>query len=161
MKHETPLRSGARCAVLALAVYLSSPAMAWATEAFQESAGQVVIESEHYDANLTGLGKTWTLASSRTGFSGTGYMGVWPDTGAIQSTGYVGVSPELSFNINFMTTGTYFVWIRAFKSAGGNDTIHAGIDGAGPSSAQDIGTFYYNKWAWDGEIGRASCRERV
>src|SRR3989338_5873448 len=126
-------------ALLTIALGAASPV--WAAQVFQESAGQVVIESEHYDANLTGLGKTWTLASSRTGFSGTGYMGVWPDTGAIQSTGYVGVSPELSFNINFMTTGTYFVWIRAFKSAGGNDTIHAGIDGAGPTSSDNIGTF--------------------
>jgi len=119
----------------------------WAVQAFQESAGQVVIDAEHYDNKIPRNSKDWVLETGVTGFSGTGYLTALPNTGITYNTGYVTASPELVFNVQFTTTGTYYVWIRGHASSTNDDTLHAGLDGAGPSSADRIKNFT-TSWSW-------------
>lgn len=141
--------AGFTAAVVPLAIGVSAlliaPSLASAIQAFQESAGQVVIETEHPDANIARGGRSWTLETTTTGFSGTGYMNALPNSGATIDTGYVTSSPELSFNVQFSTTGTYYVWLRGQGAV--DDTAHAGLDGTGPASADKLSGFT-SSWKW-------------
>ena len=126
----------------------ASPSLLWAAQAFQESAGQVVMETEHYDQKIDRGGQTWTLETATTGYSGTGYLTSLPNIGTTNNTGYTTASPELVYNVQFTTTGTYYVWVRGTSSSGNDDSIHAGIDGTGPASADRIGLSNTGSWVW-------------
>src|SRR3989338_6438671 len=121
------------------------PSAAFAIQAFQESAGQVVIEAEHFDANIARGGQSWTLETTTDGFSGSGYLTALPNSGVTINTNYTTTSPELSFNVQFATTGTYYIWVRGLGAT--DDTLHAGIDGTGPASADRLNGFT-SSWNW-------------
>ena len=122
--------------------------LATSSPAFQESAGQVVIEAEHYDAKLARNGQDWTPVLSPSGYAGAGALQALPNSGVIKDTGYVGASPELIYNVNFTTTGTYYVWIRGSAASGTDDSLHAGLDGTGPASADRLSSFTSSGWVW-------------
>jgi len=149
MTQRTTDRYARWCESLALAVLaiVACPGIAFAVDAFQESAGQVVIDAEHYDAKIPRNSKDWVLETSVTGYAGTGYLTALPNTGITQNTGYVTASPELVYNVQVTTTGTYYVWIRGHASSGDDNTVHAGVDGVGPSSADRIKGFG-TSWKW-------------
>ena len=115
---------------------------------FQESAGQVVMETDHYDGKVSRNGKDWVFQTSRTGFSGSGYLISSPNTGVTYNTGYLTNSPELIYRVKFTTTGTYAVWVRGVGPTGNDDSLHAGVDGTGPSSADRISGFSTTNWSW-------------
>ena len=115
--------------------------------AFQESSGQVVMEAEHYDGNISSSGHSWTLETAKAGFAGTGYMNALPNSGLNINSGYTTTSPQLLFNVNFTTTGTYYVWVRGQADSGTDDSCHAGIDGTGPASADRLSGFSTG-WTW-------------
>lgn len=123
--------------------------------AFQESAGQVVMQAEGFDQNLARNSQTWVLETVAAGFSGAGYMTALPNTGVSYNAGFESVSPELVFNVNFSTTGTYYVWIRGHASSGTDDSLHAGLDGTGPASADRLGSFPA-AWTWKRDTMDAS-----
>lgn len=116
--------------------------------AFQESAGQVVMEAEHFDGTTARSAHDWTLETAKTGFRGTGYMRALPNNGTSINTGYTTTSPELVFNVNFTTTGTYYVWVRGAADSGTDDSCHAGLDGTGPASADRISGLTTTSWVW-------------
>ncbi len=118
-----------------------------ASPAFKETGGQVVIEAEHFDGNVTRGGKTWTLQTTQAGYAGSGFMTALPNNNGMMDTGYVTTSPELVYNINFATTGTYYVWLRGRGPTGSDDSVHAGLNKAGPSTADRI-TGFTTAWAW-------------
>jgi len=115
--------------------------------AFQESGGQVVMEAEHFDDNISRGGKDWVLETSKSGFAGDGYTTALPNTGTLINAGYTTTSPELVFNVNFTTTGTYYVWLRTNADGGTDDSAHTGLDGAGPTSADRIKATK-GGWGW-------------
>ena len=123
----------------------------FALDPFQESSGQVVMEAENFDANISRSAKTWNLLTTTTGYSGTGYLQSLPNTGTVNDTGYTTLSPELQYRINFTTTGTYYIWIRGRGPTTSDDSIHAGIDSTAPSSAKGISGFP-NSWTWSRSI---------
>ncbi len=106
--------------------------------AFQESAGQVVIEAEHFDAMIARGGKLWAAESNTAGYSGVGSMTALPNTNVGIDTGYATTSPELQYRVTFATTGTYYIWIRGAGPSANDDSIHAGLDGTAPASADRI-----------------------
>ena len=126
-------------------------AIANAADPFQESSGQVVMEAENSDAKISRNSKDWTLLTTTTGYSGSGYLQVLPNTGVVTDTGYTTTTPELQYRINFTTTGTYYTWIRGRGPTTNDDSIHAGIDGTAPSSAKGI-TGFPNSWTWSRSI---------
>jgi hypothetical protein len=107
---------------------------------FQESGGQVVMEAEHFHTNVARGSDSWSLASNGSA-SGGQVMQCGPDNGTNVNTGYVATSPELRFQVQFVTTGTYHVWMRGIGVNGDGDSCHAGIDGTGPASADRISSF--------------------
>ncbi len=100
------------------------------TGPFVESGGEVVMEAENYDDIISRSSKNWELRTNQGGFSGTGYMESRPNTGVSFNTGYTTNSPELIYQVNFTNPGTYFVWLRGCGSDSGNDSAHAGANGA-------------------------------
>ena len=107
---------------------------------FQESGGQVVIEAEHFHSSVARMSHGWETLSSSSA-SGGQVVQATPNNGAIVNTGYTTTSPELRFQVNFVTTGAYNVWLRGSGPNADSDSCHAGLDGAGPASADRIGSF--------------------
>jgi len=138
----------ARTGIYTLTALLLFLPSTWAAEPFLESAGQVVIEAEHADANIPRSGKSWILESTIPGFSGTGYLSALPNTGVVHDTGsFPTRSPELQGQVNFSTAGTYVVWVRGSANGSSDDSIHAGLDGGASASADRISGFQ-TSWTW-------------
>ncbi|MBI4368418.1 MAG: fibronectin type III domain-containing protein, partial [Candidatus Omnitrophica bacterium] len=127
-----------------------------ATAPFQESGGLLVIEAEHPHANISRNGKSWTSQTTQTGFAGEGYFWAGPDTGINQDTNYTTLSPELQYQVQIQTTGTYYVWVRGYGKDGGSDSVHVGLDGVGTSSDKInnfvIGSYSWTKSTWDSVV---------
>lgn len=138
MERASFLMQSVTAAVVVGVAGVVAPSSAWAAQAFQESNGQVVIEAEHFDANISRNSKTWTQETQTAGFSGEAYLTALPNTGTTNSSGYTTNSPELQYHVNFTTTGTYYVWVRGYGPTTADDSIHAGVDGTAPSSADKI-----------------------
>ena len=101
-----------------------------------ETGGQVVMEAENFDQNNAGISDDWFLSTIQGGFSGTGYMESGPNIPKnTYNLGYTSNSPELMYQVDFSTTGTYYVWTRACGPTGSDDSIHMGIDGNESSTA--------------------------
>jgi hypothetical protein len=107
---------------------------------FLESGGQVVIESEHFHTNVPRGTDSWSQVANALA-SGGQVMQCGPDNGTNINTGYVTTSPELRFQVIFVTTGTYNVWLRGIGPNGDGDSAHAGIDNTGPTTADRISSF--------------------
>jgi glucose/arabinose dehydrogenase len=107
---------------------------------FQESGGTVVIEAEHFHTTVPRANHSWAVVGN-TSASGGQVAQANPNNGANVNTGYVTGSPELRFQVNFVTTGTYNVWLRGIGPNTDGDSCHAGIDGSGPASADRISSF--------------------
>jgi hypothetical protein len=105
------------------------------------------MDAEHYDRRIGRNGKSWTFKTTQTGYAGSGYLEALPNSGTTINTGYPTTSPELVYNVHFTTTGTYYVWVRGAAPTTGDDTLHAGIDGTGPSTADRLSGFT-TSWSW-------------
>jgi hypothetical protein len=69
-------------------------------------------------------------------------------------TAYGGVdaitaSPRLDYDVEFVATGTHYVWVRAMGTGYDADSLHVGLDGAIPLSAEAVARFApLNGWVW-------------
>ncbi len=118
-----------------------------ATASFFETGGQVAIEAERFDAKIARGGQDWVFETATIGYEGSGYLRALPNLGTNAATGYVTTSPELVYNVQFATPGTYYVWIRGQADSTNDDSVNVGIDGAGPSTCDRIGDFPAG-WGW-------------
>jgi murein DD-endopeptidase MepM/ murein hydrolase activator NlpD len=109
-------------------------------------------EAENYRAQIPRSNHSWQLQTSVGGYFGSGYMQALPNATAPSSinTGYTTTSPELQYRVAFPTAGTYDIWLRGYGGSGQDDSIHAGLDGQGPASADRIcGCGWINPgWQW-------------
>lgn len=114
------------------------------------SDGIVSMEAENFDDNTTQGSHIWTQISSPAGCSGGAAMRAEPDIGTNNNTGYVTNSPRLDFKVNFVKTGTHYIWIRGYKTGGEDNTCHAGLDGQVVSSCDRISIIgsSVNQWVW-------------
>jgi hypothetical protein len=106
-------------------------------------------EAENYRENISRSGYTWELRTDVTGYSGSGFMQV-PTTGGGIDTGYATTSPELRYRVIFPSSGTYYIWIRGYGGSPDDDSIHAGIDGQAPTTADRISgcNWHTSGWYW-------------
>jgi uncharacterized repeat protein (TIGR02543 family) len=101
--------------------------------AFIESSGQVVMECENYTDSQAGTGsadgKTWQLNTGISGDSGD-CMQPLPNTGVnVGDTGTNG--PRMDYQINFSTTGVYYILLRMpAQISGADDSTNVGMDAA-------------------------------
>ena len=119
-----------------------------ALAAFLEQNGQVVIEAENHDGKIDRGGKSWLLQTSPTGHVGSGHMFSQPNSGTTIDTGYTTTSPELSYQVKFASTGTYHVWLRGYAASTADNSLHVGLDGQAPTSADRLSLSTLNAWTW-------------
>ena len=111
---------------------------------FQQDTGSdgiVSMEAENYQGTANQTGDTWVPDTSFAGYSGSRALRALPDDGDVINTGYAGTSPQLNFVVNFVQTGTHYVWIRGYGPDGSADSVHVGLDGAEVATATRIGSF--------------------
>jgi CubicO group peptidase (beta-lactamase class C family) len=149
--------------VCCVSLVLFAPAL-FAAPLQQSSDGQglVSIEAENFDANVAQGGHSWTPNTS-SGYSGAGALWASPNAGATVNRGYVVNSPRLDYQINFVATGSHYVWVRASGATKSDDSVHAGLDGNALSSADRITGVYANSWVWsrttlDGPVARINVK---
>ncbi len=130
-------------------VAIAVNAAASGTGAFQEEGGTVVMEAENYDENSVRddlSGQIWYLQTSNTGYAGDGYMKAPDGSAEIWSD-----AAEASYEIDFETAGTYYVWMRRWCTSGTTNSAMVGIDGTqytGNSGRFDNYNGYYDQWYW-------------
>ena len=94
--------------------------------------GLVSMEAENFDLNTPYQVNEWIFVTEPTGFSGEGAMQntpATPLTGGGPDENYADTSPRLDFEVNFVKTGTHYLWIRGYGQDGNSDSCHAGING--------------------------------
>jgi len=112
--------------------------------------GIVCVEAENYDLYLERT-NTWGLITEVAngfappdGFSG-GFALQSTPTGLGAGGGITSDieerSPQLDYAVNFVKTGTYYIWLLAYGMDGNSDSCHAGLDGAVVDTATVISGF--------------------
>jgi len=117
---------------------------------FQQDAGPdglVSLEAEHFHQNTAQGNHNWTVITNPTSYSGDSAMIATPNSGTNQNTNYVTNSPRLDFDVNFVHTGTHYVWIRGVGSTGTDDSLHVGFDGQALTSSDRISSLG-TTWTW-------------
>ncbi|NJM14462.1 MAG: hypothetical protein HC896_02955 [Bacteroidales bacterium] len=126
--------------------------------------GLISIEAENFDNNIEKGAHMWISNTLHTDYSGSAYMHSSPDNGTTINDGYTANSPGLAYSINFIETGTHYIWARTFKVGAlyTDDSFHGGLDGNAVATADRIqaqGAF--DTWVWgNGDIdgGRVTGR---
>ncbi len=121
---------------------------------FQQSSGSgnlLVMEAENFHNNLSQGGHNWTLFNAGAA-SGGQAMEATPNSGTNNKDNYVTNSPRLDFDVNFVTTGTHYVWVRGYGPNLGGDSVHVGLDGEGLASSKRIDDFTVQTWDWSNMI---------
>ena len=90
--------------------------------------GIVSIEAENYDNNVAQGEHRWVQVGEMDGFTGTAGMQAQPNIRVNNTTDYVTKSPRLDYKINFVKTGTHYIWLRVWANDGSDDSCHAGLD---------------------------------
>lgn len=160
----------------------------WGKGAFVEADGKVSLEAEYAmehalesESQITADMKAYTVSKRdkaaqvsgkipngwRLTQSDTGMAMRLPDKGAQWSdnTEFPVYSPELTYKINFGSTGTYNVWLRWRYVDNASDSIRGGLDGSLGNFSTDV--FFSNsldeKWHWKnvGKINVATAEEHA
>jgi hypothetical protein len=97
---------------------------------YVSSGGTVIIEAENFADQASGsvTASLWIANTDYAGYSGsTAVMVPDNDVNADLTTN----GPRLDFPIRLDTAGDYYIFVRgrAHSNSGGNDSVHAGIDG--------------------------------
>jgi hypothetical protein len=117
--------------------------------------GIVSVEAEHYDNKTTGQSNSeWVEVGPTGGFTGEAGMQVADGTEGTNNDTYVAESPRLDFEVNFVKTGTYYVWLLAWGPDGSGDSCHAGLDGQAIDTCDRMsgwnGTYNWSNNTMDG-----------
>ena len=109
----------------------------------QDSGSQkiVSIEAEHYnDSTAASDGHEWQPKSGSL-YSGGDAMEVLPEDKINYSTGYATTSARLDYEVEFVATGTHYIWVRGLGPSTSSDSLHVGIDGAAVSTGENFNGF--------------------
>jgi hypothetical protein len=136
-------------------VWILGPAIGVArADPYQQDPGPggiVSIEAENFDENTPQGAHTWDFITSPAGFSGTGAMRAMPDSGTNNNLNYPTDSPHLDYEVKFVKTGTYYVWVRGYTVDGYDDSMHVAMDaiktGGGDADRIQAG-WARNTWQW-------------
>ncbi len=106
--------------------------------------GIVSVEAENFDDNIPGGVHEWIFNTEPIGYTGSGFMRALPDGGG-------GGTPQLDFVIDFVKTGTHYVWVRGYRTSGTDDSCHAGLDGDVTNSDRIQAGGTNNTWEWSNQ----------
>ena len=100
----------------------------------------VSVEGESFHSNIARSGDVWEIpASPVAGFSGAAAMQTLPDDGDSFLSNYANSSPQLSYEVEFVTTGRHYIWVRGVGVRGGSDSVHVGLDSIESTGGTNIG----------------------
>ena len=113
---------------------------------FLQSAGEVVIEAENFNNNSQNTDNVqWKTGSAQSGFSGSGY--VYIEEGAVNNDiGNPSSNAGLSYQIEFVTAGTYTIWVRRWAPDGAGNSVFAALGGAQSTEFDNTGD--NGMWVW-------------
>ena len=96
-----------------------------------DAQGVVSMEAESYHASVVAPdGHEWLSAGAGfPGFAGTDSLQALPEDSVNYATGYSTLSPRLDYQVNFVATGTHYVWVRAWGTSSSSNSVHVGLDG--------------------------------
>jgi PKD repeat protein len=115
---------------------------------FLEVGGLAVFEAEHFHANIARGSHEWVEDTGNAGFSGESAMETTPDNGTQIKTNATTTSPELSFNVDFTTSGTYYIWGRIWAPNKNGNSVYVGFDGTLNANTDLFQTATYGAWVW-------------
>ncbi len=116
------------------------------TATFQEENGQVVLEAEHINWQIGEVDQTWQTQTSQAGYVGFGYMTSQHELDQLYTTEtFTTTSPELEYNIDFTTPGTYNVWLRGYAPNATGDSVYVSLDGQTPTTLTGLSP---QQWSW-------------
>lgn len=116
---------------------------------FVERNGFVAFEAENYLKSIPKGENEWVLDTEKRGALLEGSMisalkDVQPYTENIIET-----SPQLNYNVNFSSTGKYYVWARKNSLNTNNDFLYVGVNGQKPYNSNAIvGDINPGGWYW-------------
>jgi regulation of enolase protein 1 (concanavalin A-like superfamily) len=139
-------------------VLLSLAGSVMAAPPFQQDPGPdgiVCVEAEHFDNKVKAPnGDEWVEVGPSGGFTGTAGMQALPNNNNSNhnSPGYSTSSCRLDYQINFVKTGTYYVWVYGYGANGNDDSCHAGLDGQEIATCDNM-SGWNGRYAWsDGTL---------
>lgn len=95
--------------------------------------GLVVMAAEDYSSYRPGSGakdgETFTFEDSTAGFIGDGYMRANMAAGDGSTDNAENINIKLSYNIEFVKTGTHYIWAHVFFPSPTGDSFFFGTDG--------------------------------
>ena len=133
--------------VVSLTLVLVSVGFSSAWAGFQQSSGPhgiIAIEAEECSSITARADHSWELSTALEGYTGKGLMVASPDNGANTD---IDEGASLNFEINFVRTGTHYLWVRGY-GIGNGDTCHAALDGRGFAEKIEIPR---GRWSWVNE----------
>ncbi|MDX2305256.1 MAG: LamG-like jellyroll fold domain-containing protein, partial [Microscillaceae bacterium] len=97
-------------------------------DCFIEVGGEVSIEAENFTRKTDALGLSWTTLISNEASAG---LAMKVDNLSEANTLSATTGPQLEYDINFTTTGTYNIWVRTAAQNGivTNNSAHLGLNG--------------------------------
>ena len=121
---------------------------------------EVVIEAEKYTRLGGSLGGKWFVNTAKSGFSGSGYLE--SSTADPKSTKFIADISRVEYEIDFKTTGTYYIHLRTWAVDHTNNGFFATIDGKHVDYHHAHADYVYvkkrNKWWWYTDAGGAEQR---
>ena len=122
------------------------------TSAFQQDSvapNLLVMEAEHFTGNTAQGGYAWQATTSYGNYSDASALRALPEDNTRIDTNYAATSPRLDYQVNFVKTGTHYVWIRALGPSWSSDSLHVGLDGQEVASAARLSQLNpLGSWAW-------------
>ncbi len=104
------------------------------------------VEAEHFSGTINPGSGTLSHEAFPSGFLGSGLLKSNGGTGTYCPP----VDEGKEYEMNFIETGTYKVWLRAYASDFSSDSVFIGLDGncVGALNGSEI----YNQWTWTSNI---------
>jgi len=109
--------------------------------------GIVCVEAENYHANVEVGGHSWEEIGPTGGFTGELGMHSPNGNGNHGNSGYSTTSEHLDYEIEFVKTGTHYVWVKAWGANGSDDSCNLGLNGVETPNTDRM-TGYSNNYRW-------------
>jgi hypothetical protein len=130
--------------------------------AFQEVGGVVVMEAENFTGDVPGSGRaaaiTWKPIRNADYTNGIALQA--SPIGKV-NTGMNINGPALLYQINFETTGEYYVYVRGSGPDNSHDSIHVGLGGNPVTAKTESGTGlgFKDTLSWEHEFCETSQKD--
>jgi hypothetical protein len=138
---------------------------------FEERGGRVVVEAEHPTGLEPGGGQevdhsweTFEDAAASGGMAVTTSPNVSTGDDTVGHSGDSRTGPRLDYELDFETTGTYYVHVRTRSPGddGNSDSVHVGLEGGEPASYGGDGIGHGgSNWGWESDVTSDGSRVTV